>query len=133
MVEKENLLYEIKRMDEIRDEWSHRRLVSFFTVILKQTNTMITLKPICPICKKEWKEKTFVYNPFLKTETEIQRWISSIMARHFRKEHGFNMEKIGSDILTPNLYQCPKCKEKIDGLLQAIAHWLNCKGGKKNE
>jgi predicted Zn-ribbon and HTH transcriptional regulator len=122
MINKE-VLNEIKSMDGIRDNWSHRRLVSFFSVILKQTKYYITLKPVCPICKKEWKEKTFVYNYLINTETEIQRWISSIMARHFRK-HGFNMEKIGSDILTPNLYQCPKCKEKIDGLLQAIAHWL---------
>jgi len=124
---------EIKRMDKLRDIWSHRRLVSLFAELIQSPNSCngwtVVLRPVCPMCGKKWKEKSWSYaNPYKRTETKIQAWISSIMARHFRNEHEFNLSKIpysgSSDI--PSVYQC-KCGALIIGLLQAISHWMNCR------
>jgi len=127
---------DIKRMDKIRDIWSHRRLVSFFSETVQvpksYNNWTAILRPVCPLCGKKWKERSWSYaDPRERTDTKIQAWISSIMARHFCNEHKFNLAKIsysGSPDM-PAVYQC-KCGELITGLLQAIAHWMNCHEGR---
>jgi len=132
-MESENVtVEEIKRMDQIRDEWSHRRLVSLFSKLIQAPNfsndQTVILQPFCPLCEKTWNQRAWRYDPFNVdlTETRIQAWISSIMARHFRKVHGFDMKKThssgwGTD---PGYYLCPRCGEYVIGLLQAIAHWM---------
>jgi len=127
------IVEEIKRMDKIHDEWSHRRLVSLFSKIIQAPNSLndqtVILQPACPICKKLWNRKAWRYDPLNVnlTETRIQAWISSIMARHFRKVHGFDMKKTPYSgwATDPGYYFCPRCEEYISGLLHAIAHWLN--------
>jgi len=125
---------EIKHMDKVRDTWSHRRLVSLFSETLQvprpHNNWTAILRPVCPLCGKKWREKSWSYadpHEYRKIETKIQAWISSIMAKHFRDQHGFNLKRVsysGSPDM-PAVYQC-KCGELITGLLQAIAHWMNC-------
>jgi len=124
------IIEEIKRMDKIRDEWSHRRLVTYFAELIQtptpQHKFVVILRPKCPLCGKEWREKRWQYTLYneRKVERQIQAWVSSIMARHFRVKHSFSMRKFRGTIDVPNSYQCPKCNQLISGLLHAIAHSL---------
>jgi len=114
-------------MDRVRDEWSHRREVGFFTEIVEQVRSHVVLKPVCPVCKREWKPKKFIYDPYANVERQVQKWVSSIMMRHFKKEHGFDevmarrwrggYEEVG-------IYRCQPCREEIDGALHAIGHFI---------
>jgi len=125
---KSHKLEEIKRMDEVLDEWSHRHLISFFSEYREITSIRIEFTPVCPLCQKRWTTRIWVIDPYGQTERKIQAWLSSIMSRHYKKEHDFDMIKVHQSLsdINPNCYQCPRCEKRIEGLLHAIAHWLKC-------
>jgi len=105
-------------------EWHVSHL---FHEIVEEYSDAVTVRVVCPLCRKSWGPRTWKYNRF--TQTRISAWVGSTIAKHFMKEHGFNMEKIAGGLdNSPARYRC-KCGRYIDGLTLAVAHWLNCKKG----
>jgi ribosomal protein S27AE len=123
---REEFIEEMEFSDKVRDAYTHRRLVLFFSKVLYSGKSFIVVKPRCPLCGRTWKEKAFYDEPDGSHERKMQAWVSSIMSRHF-KEHGFNMvkEASGSPDM-PNSYRCPRCGDMVVGLLHAIAHFITC-------
>jgi hypothetical protein len=129
-METNNFLEEMEFTDKVQDAWTHRRTRLFFMDIIEQTSSYVILKPKCPICGKTWKERKFYYDLEGEYNWKVQAWISSIMARHFKKEHGFSMIRIqeGSGYFRIcNVYKCPICEKEIHGLMHALAHWVSHK------
>jgi hypothetical protein len=127
-MEMEEFLEEMSFTDRVQDIWSHRRARGFFLEIVEYNRVYEILRPKCPVCGKTWKERKFYFDPEGECDRKIQAWISSIMARHFRKEHGFNMRKVyeGSGYLKIcNIYECPVCGKQIQGLMHALAHFVS--------
>jgi len=127
-----HIIEEMKFVDKICDGWSHRRTCDFFMKIVERGHNYIVVRPRCFICDKMWKPKRFHFT-IREYDRRVQAYISSIIARHFRKVHGFDMVKV--DVWTDGvgIYKCPRCGKEVIGFMHAVAHFIVCKVGRSDE
>ncbi|RLI52942.1 MAG: hypothetical protein DRP09_16895 [Candidatus Thorarchaeota archaeon] len=106
-------------------------LIDCFLVGLENDEVML----LCPLCG--WNKKIDIHNlpstssMWINNEIRFAFFskVARILALHMKKQHGKLYEKIQScGILCRTLYSCKLCGEKIDGMLQLVAHIIALHG-----